>query len=165
MNQIKRLFYKLVYRLLLAYWFIFRPKTLGVKCVVEYQGQILMIKDTYEPHHWWTFPGGGIKKDESPEEAIKREVSEEVNIRILRPEYLGELTTREEYKKDTVFCYYSKVDSPEFSLDPGEIAVAKWFSRDSLDPSPFARRILDLLRTHRESERANSLCHQPLNVY
>lgn len=43
------------------YWFIFRPKTRGVKCIVENKGKFLLVKLNYA-HHKWTIPGGGVKK-------------------------------------------------------------------------------------------------------
>ena len=78
--------YKLAYALLRVYWFIFRPQIYGVKCLIEFEDSILMIRNTYGDMRW-TFPGGGYKRNESPEMAAAREVREEVGISLeaLRP--------------------------------------------------------------------------------
>ena len=58
---------KIKHFLALIYWFILRPKTFGVKCIIENQGEILMIKNNYGGWKKWMFPGGGIDKNETPE--------------------------------------------------------------------------------------------------
>lgn len=140
--------YKLAYALLRVYWFIFRPQIYGVKCLIEFEGRILMIRNTYGDMHW-TFPGGGFKRNESPEMAALREVSEEVGItlRDLRP--LGEYTSREGYKLDTVKCYAGSVTGPGFEIERNEIYEAAWFEWTEL-PQPLAsdaRRVIELYHT------------------
>ena len=44
--------------------------------------KILMVRQSYKGETIWTFPGGGIEPDESPEEAAIREVKEEVGLDI-----------------------------------------------------------------------------------
>ncbi|MEK7195749.1 MAG: NUDIX domain-containing protein, partial [Patescibacteria group bacterium] len=75
----KRILYKIVHPLMRFYWFLVHPKTSGVKCLIEHDGKFLVIRNTYGEMHW-TLPGGGIKKGESPEQAVLREVKEEVRI-------------------------------------------------------------------------------------
>ena len=70
------IFYKLIHSFLKIYWFIFRPKTKGVICLILSGDELLLIRHTYG-HSAWTLSGGGLKKNESKEEAVKREVKEE----------------------------------------------------------------------------------------
>jgi 8-oxo-dGTP diphosphatase len=44
------------------------------------EGKALVVKANYKPY--WNFPGGSIDKDETPEAAARREVFEEVRIKI-----------------------------------------------------------------------------------
>lgn len=55
------------------------------------------------------------------EEAAKREAFEEVGITLLAPEYLGSYFSERQYKKDTVYCFYKKVDSDYFQIDDDEV--------------------------------------------
>lgn len=142
--------YKLAYALLRVYWFIFRPQIYGVKCLIEFEGRVLMIRNTYGDMYW-TFPGGGFKRNESPEMAAIREVSEEVGISLdgLRP--LGEYTSRDGYKLDTVTCYAGRVTSPGFEIERNEIYEAAWFDWTHL-PQPLAadaHRVIELYRKAR----------------
>jgi ADP-ribose pyrophosphatase YjhB (NUDIX family) len=75
----KAVIYKFAYPFLKIYWFIFRPKTQGVQCLILSGDQLLLIRHTYG-HSAWTLSGGGIKKGETKEEAVKREVKEELGL-------------------------------------------------------------------------------------
>jgi 8-oxo-dGTP pyrophosphatase MutT (NUDIX family) len=139
------LFYKLAYSLLRVYWFVFRPQIYGVKCLIEFEGRILLIRNTYGDMSW-TFPGGGYKRNESSETATLREVREEVGISLGRVRPLGEYTSTEGYKRDTVSCYAAEVTTPIFEIERSEIYEAAWFNWAEL-PHPLAldaRRVIEL---------------------
>jgi 8-oxo-dGTP pyrophosphatase MutT (NUDIX family) len=93
--------YKFAYQCLKIYWFIFRPKTQGVTCLILSGDELLLVRHTYG-RSAWTLSGGGFKRNETKEEAVKREVQEELGF-IIAPEYIGEFTHNSEYKIDTVF--------------------------------------------------------------
>ena len=59
----------------------------------------------------WNLPGGGIEENESIEDAIKREVFEEVGIMLSDVIVLKKYISNFEYKVDTVHCFYAKVAS------------------------------------------------------
>ncbi len=126
-----RYIYKALYPLALFYWFIFSPKTTGVKCIVCSEDEVLLIKNTYGPTKW-TLPGGGVHKGESPESTAKREVLEEVGIEVKDIRYLGNFLYTREYKKDTVHCFVARVDSRDTTIQESEVAEAKWFPKQSL---------------------------------
>lgn len=127
----KYLFYKVINFFRTVYWFIFRPKTQGVKCLIEHGGKFLMIRNSYG-YKQWTFPGGGVSRGELPEEAIRREIYEEVGIEVGNPIHIGEYFSSRQYKQDTVFCYYAKVRNEFFQIDNGEVSEAAWFSEKEM---------------------------------
>lgn len=79
----KSFFYKIINPFRTVYWFVFRPKTTGVKCLIEYDEKFLMIRNSYG-HKQWTFLGGGVNRNELLKKAAQREAKEEVDIDIKR---------------------------------------------------------------------------------
>jgi ADP-ribose pyrophosphatase YjhB (NUDIX family) len=122
--------YKCVYPFLKIYWFVFRPKTRGVKCLILSGDELLLIRQTYGSSAW-TLSGGGFKKNETKEEAVKREIKEELGLNVT-PEYIGEFTHNAEYKIDTVFCFVAQMEKQEPRIDRLEIKEAKWWNINNL---------------------------------
>lgn len=78
---------RLLYKLNLLYWKILKPTTVGVRILLIKEGEIVLVKHTYQD--CWYLPGGGVKKGETIEEAVKREVNEELSGEIHLMELLG----------------------------------------------------------------------------
>jgi 8-oxo-dGTP pyrophosphatase MutT (NUDIX family) len=135
----KKLFYEIIHPIIKFYGFLFRPNTKGVKCAIDFKGKILFVRLNYA-HRGWTLPGGGVKRNESFEEAIRRETMEEVGVNLEKVEKIGEYKAVVEYKNDNVVCFYSKVSKPDFKVDGFEIAEAKWCDPD-LIPEPYSIRV------------------------
>ena len=135
---------KLIHPILQTYWFVFRPRTQGVKCVIEYNGKILMIRNTYG-HKNWTFPGGGIDKGETAERAVERETMEEVGIKVESLQRIGEFTTTAEYKRDIVTVFTARSKNNQFKIDEKEISEAAWFPLDNLPTiSEYAKKVISM---------------------
>ncbi len=126
-----KVFWAIVSPLRNIYWFIVRPKTLGVKCLIENDNSFLLVRLNYS-HRLWSVPGGGVKKNETPEQATFREISEEVDILPDQIQKIGEYTSTLEHKNDTVHVFHYRAKSKEFKIDGFEIAEAAWFKLDSL---------------------------------
>ena len=125
-QKIKKLYYFFrnpVYKL---YCFIFRPKSLGVKVVVENDNKLLMVRIGYA-HKKWTFSGGGVEKGESFKEAGLRELEEEVGIKVQDIVEMGEYSSESNYKKNIVKCFYLHTDSSFVKIDNFEIIDSAWY--------------------------------------
>lgn len=114
-----------------VYWFLFHPDTFGVKVIVEQNEKYLFVRHGYGSKRW-TFPGGGIKKNETPADAVRREAREEVRIELkdLRP--LGTFNNHYEYKNDTVHAYYATTNTEKLVPRRGEIIAYGWFPKEDL---------------------------------
>ena len=143
----KRLAIKYLYPFAKLYWFLIRPKTFGVKIIIQNGGDILMVRHTYG-NGGWTFPGGGIKRGEIPEDAARREVFEELGTVIKNTKSFGSLQTTDEYKRDTICCFSVLVESRSFTTQKEEIAEAKWFPQENIlnniRPESNSKKILEL---------------------
>ncbi len=154
MIKSKRLFYKFILPFRKIYWFVFRPKTYGVKALIEHNGKFLIIRNSYG-HKYWTFPGGSKRKDETPEAGAKREVREEVGILLENLVSLGTYFSRRQHKRDTVYCFYSKVDSDLFKIDNNEVEEGKWFLLEEI-PEFHSAAVDDVLSLYEKYKLINS---------
>lgn len=88
-------------------WRLTRPITVGVKGVVLSPGgrEVLLIRQTYAPG--LRLPGGGVKRGETLPDAVKRELAEEVGVRVLEesPRLLGVYTGFYDSKSDHVAVF------------------------------------------------------------
>jgi ADP-ribose pyrophosphatase YjhB (NUDIX family) len=143
-KKLKKIFYRFISPIRKFYWFIFNPKTYGVKTLIEHEGKFLMIRNSYGLKHW-TLPGGGKKRDETPEAGAKREILEEVGISLRNLVYLGTYFSRRQYKKDTVYCFYGKAESNQYRIDNDEVEEANWFSLSDI-PKFHSAAVDDILK-------------------
>jgi len=125
-----------------AYRFIFRPTTVGVKCLVVCDGEFLLVRHNYG-HGAWTIPGGGVERGESFEEATKRELFEETGIVATTLQKLGEYASIHRYHTDVMHAYCYHAQNKMFKVDGWEIAEAQWVDRYNL-PAPH-RPIVDVV--------------------
>jgi 8-oxo-dGTP diphosphatase len=75
----------------------------------------------------WEFPGGKIETDETREEALKREIREELAAEITIERYLEKVEWNYPKFKLTMYCYLCKLDSG-YTLK--EHSAAKWLKRN-----------------------------------
>lgn len=79
----------------------------------------------------WEFPGGKIEEGESPQEALVREIKEELETEIA----VGELIDTIEYDYPTFHlsmdCFWVEIVSGDILLKEHE--AAKWLTKETLD--------------------------------
>jgi 8-oxo-dGTP pyrophosphatase MutT (NUDIX family) len=146
MREIVGVILDLVYRLARLYWFIFRPQTTGVNVVIKHNREILLVLHSYGDT-LWRLPGGGVHKNEAPENAAKREVMEEVGIPLEQLTNYGHFLFTGEYKRETIWVFASEVKNKYFLLNSFEIKAIQWFDFDKL-PTPQSaelKKCLDIL--------------------
>ncbi|MBP5337724.1 MAG: 8-oxo-dGTP diphosphatase MutT [Prevotella sp.] len=80
---------------------------------------------------WWEFPGGKMEAGETPEEALKREIHEELSTEISVDEYL--CTVEYDYPKFHLKMYCYICSQLTKSLRLNEHKAAKWLAKGELD--------------------------------
>ena len=96
---------------------------------------------------YWEFPGGKMEPGESPEEALRREIWEELETRIVVERFVQ--TVEYDYPKFhlTMHCYWCHIESGSLTLKEHE--AAKWLSVDQLDSVnwlPADRGVVEILQ-------------------
>ena len=79
----------------------------------------------------WEFPGGKMEPGESPEEALKREIMEELDTKIVVERLVQ--TVDFDYPKFhlTMHCFWCLVENGSLTLKEHE--AARWLSKNQLD--------------------------------
>lgn len=137
-----RTFLRLAHRLRRIYWFLLRPVTLGVRIILINEDRILLVRHRYEDA--WFLPGGGVKRSETLEQAVRREAAEECGAQLGTIDFLGIYANFQEFKSDHIGLFFAT----DFTIreKPGlEIEQMAYFSLESLpeDLSPGNRRKIE----------------------
>ena len=112
-------------------------------------GRIFATQRGYgEWEGWWEFPGGKMEAGESPEEALRREIWEELETRIVIERLVT--TVEWDYPKFhlKMHCYWCHVESGTLTLKEHE--AARWLAKDELESVkwlPADLQIIEMLKT------------------
>lgn len=120
-------------------------KTIQVAAaIIKNDQQILATQRGYgEFKDGWEFPGGKIEPGETPQQALVREIKEELDMEI----EVGALADLVEYDYPqfhlTMYCYFCSVKSGNFVLKEHE--AARWLSGQALDSVDWLPADLELI--------------------
>ncbi len=98
----------------------------------------------------WEFPGGKIEPGETPQEALKREIQEELDTKIK----VGSLIDTIEYDYPTFHlsmdCFLAEIESGNLVLKEHE--AARWLTREELDSVDWLPADVLLIDTLKQSK-------------
>lgn len=124
--------YKLAYFLIRLYWRLAKPITIGVRVLMIQDGAVLLVKHTYDTG--WHMPGGGLKRGETLEEAVRREAREETGAVLEQLHLLGIYSSFYQAKSDHVAVFVSEAFTLNKRTDRAEIEQVQHFPLDAMPP-------------------------------
>ena len=129
-------------------------KTIEVVAAIihDAEGRIFATQRGYgDMKDGWEFPGGKMEQGETPEEALEREILEELDTRI----QVERLVTTVEYDYPkfhlTMHCYWCSIESGQLTLKEHE--AARWLTIEqinSVDWLPADKVVVDELMAAEE---------------
>lgn len=102
--------------------------------VTDARGRVLLLRHRFRPGSGWGIPGGFIHPREQPEDALRRELREEIGLEIAAVRLAG-IRTLQKYRQVEIIFHCHPLEqnlAGEFSPRNFEISRAEWFALGSL---------------------------------
>jgi 8-oxo-dGTP diphosphatase len=111
-----------------------------VAAIIEKEGKIFCAKRNFSKYDYisykWEFPGGKEEENESSEEALKREIHEELDVEIIVNNHFITILHKYPDFEIEMVCYLCKLISGEISLN--EHVDFKWLKTSELNELDWA---------------------------
>ena len=98
---------------------------------VENEGKLLMAKHSYHKTHKYALVAGFVEPGESIEEAVHREVLEEIGIKIKNLQY--QRSQSWPFPNSLMLAFTAEYESGDIKVDGDEILKAKWFKKEEIE--------------------------------
>lgn len=108
----------------------------SIICCIRRGREILLAKNAQSRGDFYSTIAGFIEPGESIEEAVHREVKEEVGINVMNLEYQGSQPWP--FPNSLMLGFHAEYESGDIVLQEEEIADARWFDIDDLPNRPMA---------------------------
>jgi NAD+ diphosphatase len=117
----------------------------AVITVVERGPEILLAQGINFPEPFYSTLAGFVEPGESLEEAVEREIREEVGIEVRDVTYFGSQPWP--FPNSLMIGFTATYGRGEIEIDPTELVDAAWFRKDALPhippPLSISRRLID----------------------
>jgi 8-oxo-dGTP pyrophosphatase MutT (NUDIX family) len=130
-----RLVFRFGFSFARIWWRLLCPRHEGALVALYVGRALLLVRQSYRAE--WNFPGGSIRKGETPEAAARRELMEEIGLAASRLVPAGAASGLWDGRRDRVHFFKMQLDQPpKLHLDNREIIAAKFVSLRDLAGIP-----------------------------
>lgn len=124
--------------------------TIRVAGLLVHEGSILMVEQGRGEERYWLLPGGGVQFGETLSDALRRELQEELGLRVGVQRLLAiveSISPDPEYAKHVIHLVFEISASPEAQPEPQEVKVltARYLSELELQSADVRPPITEFL--------------------
>ena len=125
----------------------FYPRINPVVITLIHKGDSILLARRTDPgfNHFWSVVAGFVEAGESLENAVQREINEEVGIKVKNIRFIA--SQQWPFPNNLMAGFYAEYESGTIKPDGEEIGEAGWFTKDELPRIPskvsIARQLID----------------------
>lgn len=101
-----------------------------IMLVTDGDDRALLARNPHWPEGRFSTLAGFVEPGETLEDAVRREVAEEVGVTVGRAQYLGSQPWP--FPQSLMLGFRAEAETTDITVDAAEIAEARWFTRDEL---------------------------------
>ena len=117
----------------------------AVICLIYRGDEVMMVRARNFRGDFYGLVAGFVETGETLEEAVEREIAEEVGLRVKNIRYYGSQPWP--YPSGLMVGFYAEYDGGSVHLQQSELSSGGWFRYDNLPPLPeplsIARKLID----------------------
>ena len=119
-----------------------------VKAWIEHDGKVLLIQELDESDERWVLPGGRIEIGEMPQEAMVREIKEELNLRATVGDILDcNIFTSKSGQAHFIAVFAVTIDPEQpIIVENGEILKAEWIALEDVQYLKFRPEYVPIVK-------------------
>ncbi len=112
-------------------------KRIRIVAIVVKNNKLLLVKGSDQYKEYWT-PGGKLEKEESELECLKRELNEELNVKLTSAKFFREYIAKSPYEENVI-----SINRIYITNISGEIKTAKeiknyvWMSKEDFNNNKY----------------------------